>query len=185
MKHKLTKIKQKTEMGCLATCYKMIRTYFEGPDSVKESEKKLTTKAFSNDTGFNEHFYLKKLADSNYKLEVILETPYMLKEYEKLNSELDTSIPIKFNLISTKDIENLLNDGYLIITLLDLWDIDMTIHFPHYVIINGIDKTNIFILDPKYKKEIKCSKNRFESMIENLKYKLEYSPILFAIKKSS
>jgi len=183
MKKDIKPIKQETEFGCLSACYRMIRAYFEDGVYEKEDETQLTSKAFSSETGFNEHFYLKKLSSSGYKIKVIVETPYMLEGYTQLNTKLNCNIPVEFNLVGNHDFTKLLDEGYLIITLIDLWSIDMIIHYPHYVIVENFEDDSFMIADPKYCKKIKFSRRRFEKSLEELKYRLGYSPLIFAIKK--
>ena len=59
----------------------------------------------------------------------------------------------------------------------------MIIHYPHYVIIHGIDEHNLFLVDPKYGKEIRFSKEVFQRSLQQIKSRLGYSPLIFAVKK--
>lgn len=88
-------------------------------------------------------------------------------------------------MIGLDDFESLLNDNYIIITSIDMWHLNMIVHLPHYVIVNSFDENSFYIIDPKYGKEIKFSKDKFLKSIDDLKYRLGYSPIIFAIKKET
>ena len=179
-------IKQQTQFGCLAACYSMIKNYLFGETSYDvATETQLTSEAFSVKTGFNEHYYLKKMSDWGCEVRVFLETPYMFDEYSKVNSELGGNISVEHRLIGIEDYKKLINDGYLIISVIDLWHIDMIIHFAHYVIINGFTDNHISIIDPKYGREIMFSNRRFQDTLDNIKYRLKHSPLLFAIKKAN
>jgi len=183
MKHPIKPLKQQTEFGCLATCFTMIKNHlFSEKEFNQNIESELTKQAFSSTTNFNEHHYLKKLYDLNCKIKVLVETPYMLEGYNLLNTKLKCKIPIEHCLIGVDDYESLLKEGYILITLIDLWNIDMIINIAHYVIVSGFDETSLYIIDPKYGKEIRISKPRFQQMLGNLKQDIKYSPLVFAIK---
>ena len=186
MKNNIIPLKQTTEFGCLAVCYFMIENYFlnENKEITQEMESDITQKAFKSETKFNEHFYLNKLAKSEHDIKILVETPYMLEGYGQLNTKLGNKISISHALIGINDYEKFIEEGYVIITLIDLWYLDMIIHYPHYVVIDGCDENSIFLLDPKYGNEIKFSKYRFQQALDSIKYHLKYSPVLFAIKKS-
>ena len=186
MKNNITPLKQTTEFGCLAACYAMIENHFlkENSEFTQEMESALTKEAFKSETKLNEHFYLNKLARSGHDIKILVETPYMLEGYGQLNTKLGNKISISHALIGINDYEKFIEEGYVIITLIDLWYLDMIIHYPHYVVIDGCDENSIFLLDPKYGNEIKFSKYRFQQALDSIKYHLKYSPVLFAIKKS-
>ena len=179
-------LRQTTEFGCLAACYAMVRNFlFEEKPFTKDDESHICKEAYKSETGFNEHFYLSELYKKGSTIKILVETPYMVAGYEQLNSELHCRIPIEYALIGLHDYESLLKKGYILITLIDLWFIDMIIHYPHYVIVHGIDKHSLFLVDPKYGKEIRFSKEAFQRNLQQLKSRLGYSLVIFAIKKAS
>jgi len=169
MKHKIKPIKQQTEFGCLATCCAMIKNYLFGVVFSQEKEIEKTSKAFNSETKFNEHFHIKELFELGCDIKIFIETPYMKEGYGILNSRLGCKIPINLQLIGANDYETLLREEYVLITLVDLWSIDMIIHTVHYIIVNGFDENNFYIIDPKYKMEIKVAKERFIGNIILLK----------------
>lgn len=181
MKLQIKPIQQNTEFGCLASCYAMTKEFLGIKD--KEDESQLTKEAFQFKTKSNEHYYLKKLYDLGFEVKVFIETPYMLTNYNQLNSELGCKIPVEYQLIGLNDYTELIEQGYVIITLIDIWHLDMIVHDVHYVVINGFEQDSIYLTDPKYNREIKISKDKFKKSIDDLKYLLGYSPIIFAIKK--
>lgn len=184
MKFDVKPLKQTTEMGCLATCYLMIRELFFGnSEHSQDVESNLTSQAFRSETNFNEHFYLKKLFESGCEIKVLVETPYMAESYDLLNKKLGCKIDIQHALIGIEDYVKLLQENYLIITLTDLWYFDMVLHFPHYVIVHSYNEESLFISDPKYGNKIKFSNFQFEQNLKSLKERMGYSPLIFAIKK--
>jgi len=186
MKTEIKPLKQTTEFGCLATCYTMIKNHFDKEDNFsQEIESNLTKEAFRSETGFNEHYYLKELYKKGYEIKIFVETPYMLDGYNQLNTKLKCNIPIEHSLTGVEDYIDLMKQGYIIITLIDLWYLDMIIHFPHYVIVNGFNENSIYIVDPKYCREIKISKEKFNKILHSIQNRLNYSQVIFAIKKSN
>ncbi len=184
MEIKIKPLIQKTQFGCLATCYAMAINYFFGEKKYDQRiESDLTSQSFAIKTGFNEHFYLQRLSRKGCKILVYLETPYMEEEYKKINTVLGGNIKIEHRLIDVGDFIRLIKKGYLIITSIDLWYIDMIVNFAHFVIVNGYEKDCLSIIDPKYGKQIKFSTKRFQDSLDSLKYRLKHSPVIFAIKK--
>jgi len=166
-------LKQTTEFGCLATCYMMLRNYFFGDaEHSQEMESKLTGEAFRSETEFNEHYYLDKLAKSGCSIKVLVETPYMFEGYKQVNTKFGNNIEIEHALFGVSDYGTFLDEGYLIITLIDLWHLDMIIHYPHYVVIDSHDQNNFYIIDPKYGMNIKFSKHRFQQTLDSVKNRL-------------
>ena len=184
MKLNIKLLKQNTQFGCLATCFFMIKNYFfEEEEFNQDKESSLTNEAFCFETGFNEHYYLNKLSKLSCDIRVFVETPYLAESYNKLNTKYNCNILIEYSILGIRDFESLLEDGYAIITLIDMWYLDMIVHDVHYVIVNGFDDNSIYLLDPKYGYKLKFSKERFLNSFETLKEKFGYSPLIFAIKK--
>lgn len=183
MKSNITPLRQTTEFGCMATCYAMVRNTLFGEEMFnQEIESNLTKQAFSFETEANEHFYLHDLATRGCDIRVLLETPYIVDLYQQLNNKFNLNIPIEYSLIGIKDFENLLEEGYILITLIDRWQIDMYIHMVHYVVVHGFDENHLYITDPKYGRELKIAKERFKDALVGLKVNIGYSPLIFAIR---
>lgn len=175
-------LKQQTEFGCFAACYAMIKNDFFGDEPFdKEIESELCRRAFGFETGANEHFYLIDLFKRGCSINVMMESPFLIDYYKNL-SKLNYTIPIEYRLIGISDFEKALDSGYVIVTVLDRWDLDMYLHFPHYVIVETHDAGSLGVVDPQ-KGRIRIAKDRFLLMLENVKEKLGYSPIIFAFKK--
>jgi hypothetical protein len=162
----------------------MVRNCFFGEDGHdQQAESKLTKEAFRSETGFNEHYYLDKLSKNGCDVKILVETPYMSEGYKQLNTKLGNDVKIEYALLGVSDYETFLSEGYLIITLIDLWYLDMIIHYPHYVIIDSYDQNNFYVIDPKYGMRVKFSKHRFQETLDSVKNRLGYSSLIFAVRK--
>ena len=102
-------LKQRTEFGCLAACYAMVRNFLFGERPfAKDDESQYCKEAYRSETGFNEHFYLSELYKEGATIKILVETPYMVEGYEQLNTRLHCKIPIEHTLIGLHDYEDFL-----------------------------------------------------------------------------
>ncbi len=183
MKIEIKPLRQQTEFGCMCACYAMVRNTLLGEQNFEiEDEAKLCTEAFTFPTGVNEQSYLHKLAKAGCQIKVLVESPFLFDLYKQFKSKYGLSLDIEQTIIGVGTYEKLLSQDYLLITLSDLWEFTMICHFSHYVLINGFDYHSLYVVDPKQGVEIQYPQDRFARMLHDVKTKMGYSPIIFAIK---
>ncbi len=183
MKIEIKPLKQLTELGCMSTCYAMVRNTLLGEKEFNlDEETKLFTEAFTFPTGVNEQSYLLKLAQAGCEIKILVETPYVVDLYKQFNKKYNLALDIEYTIIGVETYEKLLSQGYLLITLSDLWEFTMICHFSHYVLVNGFDYHSLYVVDPKQGIEIQYPQDRFARMLHDIKTRMGYSPIIFAIK---
>lgn len=184
MKIDIPVLKQKTGQGCFIACCSMIRKYFDKKfkyDMDKELE--IFVEALKSNREFCEPYVINKLLEKLAEIEIITESFYVRYLLNKSKRKFGANFQVKYKIVGVNDFESALKENKILITLVDLWDITMYTHFPHFVILNGFDSHDFYMIDPWMGEQIKIPKDRFMNFVKNIKSGLGMSPMIYMIKK--
>lgn len=172
---------QHTGFGCLATCYAMIKKYIN-PNFVfnTDVELELIRDMYLSDKEFHEPAIISKLLDIGCEVVFLSESKYAVDRYTQLlqNKKFET----KFIDISNYIFEHFIKNGYVIITLVDKWHLDLYVRSSHYVLIKGMDEKYFFINDPWQGCEMRIEKENFKKFYKDVKDRFYMAPVIIAVK---
>jgi hypothetical protein len=148
----------------------------------KNKELKMFVKYANFDREFGEPALIKDLIDRGYDVKIFTEAPYVRWRMDNLFKKLRTRPKISLFSFSENFLDTLLKSGNVLVVMLDKWYLDMSVHTPHYVFIKDADKDSYYINDPWLGEEMRISKSRLTEAVFEMKTRLNFSPVVYAVK---
>ena len=175
---KIENREQKTCETCLSVCL-MVTLKSKGLEVKDEDEMKILVeglKLFKLDFAVGQLIYVCKTFDVNIKL--FIDSPL----YYKILSKYD--YPKNLELV-TKRIDNMLLREMVknkpLIVYVDKYYIDKIYHFPHFIVLEYMNKNKTIIMDPWDGKKKTLPSKILSRAISSLRNKLKISPKLIEV----